>query len=271
MSEDRICLCALSGQIPDAGKIRTLKEELEQNGLQVELCQSVSEEMEPAQKAEEFNKALRSNRYAWIIDVSTGDMANLLLPDLDYQAYADCAAYFAGFGDCTCIVNALAACSGKKALLFSLMSQSDLTYALELLSTDQTSLSVTPCQQRPFSRHARICGGNVRCFLKLTQTGRMPDAGGGYLFLESRMGWYGLSSSLAHMAQAGVFENVRGIILGCFDRIEEQAGSREAGLERIAKLIDSLAAEEMDYFRADQIGSMADSKALWISANGRKA
>ncbi len=267
MPEDRICLCALSGQHPDAGKIHTLKEGLEEHGIEVELSQSVSEDMEPKEKAEEFNKALRSNRYSWIVDVSAGDLANLVLPDLDYQAYSDCDAYFAGFGDCTCIVNALAACSGKKALLFSLMSQNNLDYAVDLFTTDQTHLTITPCNERPFSRHARICGGNVRCYLKLTQTGRMPSAAGGYLFFESRMGWYGLSSSLSHAAQAGVFDHVRGIVLGRFDRIEEQSGGREAGLERIEDLIVSLASEEMDFFRADEVGSMEDSRAMWISAS----
>ena len=53
-----------------------------------------------------------------IFDVSGGDLANEVLPELDYQVAAQSRATFWGYSDVTTVINALHTRAGKASVLY---------------------------------------------------------------------------------------------------------------------------------------------------------
>ena len=263
----RVYLCALSDPVSSRQRYEDLKAEMEEQGILLELSPILEEDLSAKAKAEDFNKALRSGRYAWIADVSGGDLANLCLPYLDYEAYANAGTYYAGFSDCTCIVNALATTAKKKALLFPLWNQSDLRQAADIFKEKPWSPLVTPLEEGAYwPRHARVTGGNIRCFLKLAGTRYMPACEGSYLLLESMSaGWNQFRSMAAHLVQSDALSGLQGIILGRFNRLEEQFQSRQNALDAMMNYLKTLCEESIPFFAAENIGHIENSEGIWIS------
>lgn len=267
MSE-RVYLCALSDPITDRSRYEKLKPEFEKQGIVLELSPLLEKDLPAPTKADDFNKALRSGRYSWIVDVSGGNLANLVLPYLDYEAYQSGSTYYAAFSDGTCIVNALAARAHKKAMLFPIWNQTDFGQTISLFKTRKMPTTIEPMNQaNPMPRHGRIFGGNIRCFLKLAGTDGFPDLSDGYLLLESSSAnWNAFRSMSAHLAQIGALDSLCGIILGRFNVLERQAQGRENALRLMAAYLDSLLIDSVDFYRADGIGHIATSQGIWISA-----
>lgn len=268
MGTVRIYLCALSDPIRDQKKYELWKPAFEQAGITVELSRLLRQEVSARLKADDFNKALRSGRYAWIIDVSGGDLANTVLPYLDYEAYALSNTYYAAFSDGTCIVNALAARSGRRALLFPIWNQTSPQALIQIITSHISPVHIEPlAASGPWPRHARVYGGNIRCFLKLAGTGMMPDPAGSMMVLESSGAtWYSFSSMASHLEQTGVLDQIRGFVLGRFNVLERELGSRKAAVEKIRRLLDSLCARQLAFYDAPDLGHIPDSQGLWISA-----
>lgn len=267
MAELRIYLCALSNPIQSRTHYEGLVSEFEKAGLIVELSDLLELDVPARRKAEDFNKAVRSGRYSWIVDVSGGDLANLVLPYLDYEAYASSTAWYAGFSDCTCIVNALAVRSHRKAMLFPLWNQTVPDQAIALFRGRSLPVPIRPLKNSgPWPRHARVSGGNIRCFLKLAGTEWMPSAAGSFLILESMSAdWNAFRSMAAHLDQCGLLEGIQGIVLGRFNRLEDQLGGRSAALESMTDCLSGLCGEDIGWYAADTIGHIPNSTGLWIS------
>lgn len=74
------------------------------------------------------------------------------------------------------------------------------------------------------SMEGRILGGNMRCFLKLAGTKFWPAMEDKILLLEASGGEAAqMASCLAQLRQIGVFEQIRGILLGTFLSMEENS------------------------------------------------
>ncbi len=264
----RVYLCALSDPIADRSRYEKLKPEFEKQGIVLELSPLLEKDLPAPTKADDFNKALRSGRYNWILDVSGGNLANLVLPYLDYEAYQSGSTYYAAFSDGTCIVNALAARAHKKAMLFPIWNQTDFGQTISLIKTRKMHPVIEPIgQANPMPRHGRVFGGNIRCFLKLAGTDGFPNLADGYLLLESSSAdWNAFRSMSAHLAQIGALDSLCGIILGRFNVLERQAQGRENALRLMAAYLDSLLIDPVDFYRADGIGHIANSQGIWISA-----
>lgn len=266
MSEIYVCLCALSNPVQDASYYESLIPVFKRQGIVLELSQTLLEVCTPVKKAQVFNQHLRSNRYDWILDVSGGDLANLVLADLDYGAYATCKSIYAAFSDGTCIVNALAAMAGKRALLFPLWNQTSFLRTFRLLKTGRMDLEVHPMEGGYWPRHARVFGGNLRCLLKLAGTGRMPDMSNSFLLVEGNSGdWYRFESMMAHLVQTGAMKKVRGLIFGRFNGVESQFTSVEDMYKAMKVYCRTLLPAGCAYYCAPGIGHIADSEGVWIS------
>lgn len=267
MSSIRVYLIALSNPIQDRAKYERLIPVFSQAGIELELSKNLEQDLPPFKKAADFNKALRSGRYAWIADVSGGDLANLVLPYLDYEAYAHSKTLYCAFSDGTCIVNALAVKSKRRALLFPLWNQVSMQQAIDIFQgklPDNSFQSLNGPLSWP--KHAKLAGGNIRCFLKLAGTPYMPCCKGGYLVLESlSANWNAFRSMSAHLYQAGAFQELQGIVLGRFNALETYFGSRHAALEQIVAFLEPLCENYTDWFSLDTFGHIPNSTALWIS------
>lgn len=265
----RIYLCALSDPVKQGYRFEQWIPILKNCGIEMELSPLISREVTPKEKADDFNHALRSCRYSWIFDVSGGNLANLVLPYLDYEVYKQAPTYYAAFSDGTCIVNALATRSNKKALLFPIWNQEQLDHIVQIVEKDECRPSIQPLgDDHGFGRHARIYGGNIRCFLKLAGTIYMPDLTNSYLFLESAStGWYAFNSMVSQLSQMGALDSIGGVVFGRFNAIEKEFHfDRSAMIDKMKQLFEELCPGKIVFFDAPGIGHIQDSEGIWISA-----
>ncbi|WP_288338705.1 LD-carboxypeptidase [uncultured Allobaculum sp.] len=271
MTENRVLLCALSDPINNPQFSQSFVRALQDAGIEAELARSAMEPLSAQEKAEEFNQALRSMRYSWIFDLSGGNLANTVLPWLDYDAYRKSDAYYAAFSDGTCIVNALSTCAHKKALLFGLWQQENMKQAVDIIESGRASFDLMELSQDYFPRHARIYGGNMRCLLKLAGTGRMPALEDSYLLLESSSAdLYSFESMCAQMAQTGLFTDLRGVIFGRFNRLEKQFENTEDAWKAMGEILQAYCDQPISFFGAPSLGHLPNGQGIWISAGWKE-
>lgn len=105
-----------------------------------------------------------------------------------------------------------------------------------------------------------LVGGNIRCLLKLAGTPYWPDMTGKILLLEARSGREGLMASfLNQLAQMGVFNQVNGILLGTFIKMEKDDCEPD-----IVTLVKQYAGNEIPIAKTREIGHGKNSKAAMI-------
>ena len=202
-----------------------------------------------------------------IFDISGGDIANEVLPCLDYDEIAKSDAVFWGYSDLTTVINAIFSKAGKKSVLYQVRN---------LISKDapeQTAnFSVTLFQRAPdlFSFHYEmiqkesmkgiLVGGNIRCLLKLAGTDYWPDMHGKILLLESLGGLVPqMTTYLNQLKQIGVFDQINGILLGTFTKMEE-----EKAVPSMVELVKRYAGIELPIARTDEIGHRTNAKGIVI-------
>lgn len=109
-----------------------------------------------------------------IFDVSGGDMANEILPYLDFQVISYGKKHFWGYSDLTTILNAIYARTGKSSVLYQVKNltcehnQEQLTAFLGTTLAGTSALYDFPCEFLQGSHmEGMVVGGNIRCLLKL--------------------------------------------------------------------------------------------------------
>lgn len=170
-----------------------------------------------------------------IFDVSGGDIANEILPHLDYAVIANVRKPFWGYSDLTTIINAVYACSNVPSVLYQVRNLvkdraevQQMRFAEYAAHPNQKGMLFNLRYEflRGREMDGIIIGGNVRCLLKLAGTPYWPDMKDKILFLEALGGDEGpLRTYFAQLEQLGTFRQIAGILLGTFTRFEEsQAG-----------------------------------------------
>ena len=263
----KIMLCALSDPLQDQGYPRKIKSLLEEQGFEVILADSALKACQPKERAEEVNAALEQGDYEWILDISGGDLANEVLPFLDYGSYASSQTYFAGFSDLTCVVNALYAKTGKEAVLFPIGYQTDMKKtACFLRGEDDSALEIRSYWDELSGNY--WIGGNMRGFLKLAGTPYFPVCEKGTLVLEgyttSINSFY---SMLAHYGQMGVLEQVDEILFGRFQNIENQIGL-DGMMDFFSNAMESMGLEDLPWGFAPEFGHVRNCPPLIIGDSG---
>lgn len=209
-----------------------------------------------------------------ILDISGGDIANEVLPYLDYEVIANSEKTFWGYSDLTTIDNAIYAKTGRSSILYqarmltrdhgeersgeflrTVKGQMEHEAGRSLLDFDYEFI-------RGDILEGIVVGGNIRCFLKLAGTEYWPDMRGKILLLEA---WHGRQAQmvtfLSQLQQMGVFEEISGILLGTFTQMEEEG----CGPDIIA-LVKEFAGDKLPIVKSDQIGHGADARAIRIGA-----
>ena len=213
----------------------------------------------PQERAGELMRMFEDPDVSEIYDISGGDIANQLLPYIDFDSVAKSKAVFWGYSDLTTIINAIYTLTGKESVLYQVKN---------MVWGDATEVQ----RKRFFNReelfHPRFSfcqgdsmeGGNIRCFLKLAGTKYFPDLQGKILFLESLGGLQAqMAAYLAWLQQLGAFEKVNGILLGNFREMEK------AGCEpEIVELVKDYAGPGLPIAKTGEIGHKNDSKAIVI-------
>lgn len=202
-----------------------------------------------------------------IFDISGGDVANGILPYLDYDIISDSSKLFWGYSDLTTVLNAIYKKTGKASVLYQIRNLiydckevqiADFRNTVLQNEADLFQWEYEFIQQREM--HGVVVGGNIRCFLKLAGTEYMPDLKGKILLLESYSGTVAkMETYLCQLQQLGAFDKVAGILLGTFTEMEAEKCT--PGIEELVK---RTAGENMPIAVTKKIGHGTDSKGIVI-------
>lgn len=209
----------------------------------------------------------RDDKIKEIFDISGGDIANGILPYLDYKVIAESEKQFWGYSDLTTIVNAIYTKTGKPSVLYQIRN---LIYADKERQIVNFSNAMLGDGNQLFrfdyqfvqgnKMQGIVVGGNIRCFLKLAGTEYMPDLTGKILLLESLSGTVAkMETYLAQLSQLGAFDKVAGILLGTFTEMEELECKPD-----IVTLLQQYVKDDMPIAVTKEIGHGVDSKAIVI-------
>lgn len=219
------------------------------------------------ERAASLMEAYRDDDIKAIFDISGGDIANEILPYLDYEQIAQTDKQFWGYSDLTTVINAIYTKTGKSSVLYQVKN---LIYEDEGRQIQNFSNTIFQNGNELFSfeyhfvqqeqMQGIVVGGNIRCLLKLAGTEYWPDMNGKILLLESRGGEVPqMVAYLNQLKQMGVFEQINGILLGTFTRMKERKSSPD-----IVELVKQYAGERLPVAITDEIGHGVDSKGIRI-------
>lgn len=202
-----------------------------------------------------------------IFDISGGDIANGILPYLDFEVIGKSGKQFWGYSDLTAIVNTIYKKTGKTSVLYQIRNLiyedkerqiANFSKAMFSEGEDLFRLNYEFVQGKQMQ--GIVVGGNIRCFLKLAGTEYMPDLTDKILLLESFSGNTAkMETYLAQLSQLGAFEKVAGILLGTFTEMEEKNCKPD-----ILTLLQAYVGKDIPIAVTKEIGHGVDSKAIVI-------
>ncbi len=266
-------VCCSNGQKQAyAEKIKYLEQTLKDIGLQPVFSDCIYEKEDvfsgtAKERAEALMKFYKDDKIKGIFDVSGGDVANGVLPYLDYEVIANSEKMFWGYSDLTTIINAIYAKTGKASVLYQIRN---LIYDhKEKQIADFQNTVMQNCNDlfqpnykfiQKSKMQGILVGGNIRCFLKLAGTEYMPDLEGKILLLESYGGTVAkIETYLCQLQQMGAFDKVAGILLGTFTEMEQ-----ENCQPTVETLIKRIVGEDLPIAVTREIGHGTDSKGIVI-------
>jgi len=219
------------------------------------------------QRAETLMRFYQEEKIRGIFDISGGDIANEILPYLDFDVIAQSNKMFWGYSDLTTIINAIYAKTGQASVLYqirnvlyddSVRQIQDFTNTVMYGKQDLLDFTYQFVQKE--SMQGVVIGGNIRCLLKLAGTPYMPDFTGKILLLEARSGGVPqMVTYLNQLKQMGAFEKVSGILLGTYTQME-----REACVPTIIDLVKQYVGDQLPIASTSEIGHGTDSKGIII-------
>ena len=266
-------VCCSNGQkITYREKIELLRDTLEGMGLVPVFSDYIYEKEDvfsgtAKERAHALMNFYKDDAIKVIFDISGGDIANGILPYLDFDIINKSDKQFWGYSDLTVIVNSIYKKTGKTSVLYQIRN---LIYADKERQTVNFEKAMFLDSEELYQLNYEfvqgekmqgiVVGGNIRCFLKLAGTEYMPDLTGKILLLESFSGTSAkMETYLAQLSQIGAFDKVAGILLGTFTEMEEQDCKPD-----IVTLLQNYVGEDVPIAVTKEIGHGVDSKAIVI-------
>lgn len=270
----KVALVCCSNGISSARKDETkaLRNILEQNGIQVYESPYLYSESSvfsacAKDRAAVLNDFAKDRSFDAVFDISGGDLANELLPYIDYSAFQRKSAFFWGYSDLTVIINAVYTMTDEASVLYSARnlvldhSEKQLSDFSLYNSSYSDALFQFPYRFiRGTEMSGIVVGGNIRCFLKLAGTPYFPDVTGKILLLESYGGGPAqITTYLNQLLQMGVFDRISGVILGTFTQMEQNMYCPD-----VQDLLLTLTGDSLPVIKTEMIGHGTDSNAIII-------
>lgn len=219
------------------------------------------------QRAEALMEFYKNEEVTAIFDISGGDVANEILPYLDYEQIANSNKQFWGYSDLTVVLNAIYTKTGKSSVLYQIKhiiidqskEQSSNFYRTFFEGSD-VLFDFTYRFIQGNSLQGIAVGGNIRCLLKLAGTEYWPDMTDKILVLEAYSGNVAkLTTYLCQLQQLGVFHKIKGLILGSFTEMDAEKSS-----PTVEELIQQYVHAGLPIVKTEQLGHGLDSKAIII-------
>lgn len=268
------CSNGLSGEFRPV--IERLKERLEQMGLvPVEMGNLYRGETlwgaQAPERAAVLMACYEDPEVEGIFDVSGGDLANEILPWLDFEVISRSDKLFWGYSDLTALINAIYAKTGRPSVLYQVRNlagefgEMQFQRFRESFFTRTGELFEIPCR---FLRGKKlggcVAGGNLRCLLKLAGTPYWPDMRDKVLLLEAMGGGADrMAAFLSQLGQMGVWDQVRGVILGNFTQME-RTGRSPAMEDLVLGCARRSSGEALAVVKTEEVGHGGDSRAVII-------
>ncbi len=220
------------------------------------------------EKARALEKLFLDKDIKMIFDISGGDLANEVLDFLDFNLIKENPKPFFGYSDLTVLLNAI-------------YSQCDITtynYQLRNLigrfkeeQMQNFKASFIEGKEDIFNLDYKwingshlegiVVGGNIRCLLKLAGTKYMPNFKDKILFLESFSGNSAkMVTYITQYKNLGVFNEVKGIILGEFTEMEREDLNPDI-VEILKRVIGEI---NIPILKTSDLGHGADAKCIPI-------
>ena len=255
-------------------KLQRLADTLKDIGLQPVFSDYIYEKEGPfsgtaRERAQVLMDFYRNEEIKGIFDISGGDLANGVLPYLDYGVIANSTKLFWGYSDLTTLIYAIYHKTGRPSVLYQIRNLIYDHRAVQIADFKNTVLDNGRALLQPGWRFIQqnkmqgiLIGGNIRCFLKLAGTEYMPDFDGKILFLESLSGSPAvIETYLCQLQQLGAFERIAAILLGTFTEME-----KEGYTPTVETLVKNMVGENMPIAVTGEIGHGTDSKGIVIGA-----
>lgn len=220
-----------------------------------------------AQRAGALMDFYRDDSIKAVFDISGGDIANGVLPYLDYEVIADSDKQFWGYSDLSTVINAIYAKTGKSSVLYqicNLLYEHGEEQQKNFQNTfwgKGNELFTFPCDfLQGQAMEGVVVGGNVRCFLKLAGTPYLPDLTDKVLLLESLGGTAAqMLTYFSQLQQLGAFDRVKGILLGTFTQME-----KEKCMPDVWTLLGQFVRPELPVAKTAYIGHGTDARAVAV-------
>lgn len=266
-------VCCSNGQKRTySEKIKFLENTLKDIGLQPVFSDYIYEKENimsgsSEERADALMKFYQDDEIKGIFDISGGDIANGILPYLDYDVIANSSKMFWGYSDLTTVMNAIYKKTGKVSVLYQIRNLiydckeqqiADFRNTVIQGGMDLFHLDYKFVQQSEMC--GIVVGGNIRCFLKLAGTEYMPELDDKILLLEGFSGTVAkMETYLCQLQQMGAFDKVAGILLGTFTEMET-----EKSVPDIETLVKRIAGKDLPIAVTRDIGHGTDSKGIII-------
>ncbi len=265
------CSNGLSGEL--SIKIEELVEVLEAWGLQVSLSPYLYARQDVfsatgKERAKVLMDFYKDNSIKTIFDISGGDVANQVLPYLDFECIQKANKPYFGYSDLTTIINGLYTKAKVNSYLYQIRflvgkyaQQQQVNFYQSIFEGKETLFKFDYHFLKGEELEGTVVGGNIRCLLKLAGTPYLPNFKDKILFLEGMSGKVAqMTTFLNQYQQMGILDEVKGILLGSFSEMEEKALTPT--VEEI--LLELVKDRAIPIVKTKEIGHGQDAKCLRI-------
>ncbi|EOU1683289.1 TPA: LD-carboxypeptidase [Clostridium perfringens] len=220
------------------------------------------------EKARALEKLFLDKDIKMIFDISGGDLANEVLDFLDFNLIKENPKPFFGYSDLTVLLNAIySQCHittynyQLRNLIGKFKEEQMQNFKASFIEGKEDIFNLDYEWINGSHLEGRVVGGNIRCLLKLAGTKYMPDFKDKILFLESFSG--NSAKMITYITQyknLGVFNEVKGIILGEFTEMERENLKPDI-VEILKRVIGEI---NIPILKTRDLGHGADAKCIPI-------
>ena len=220
------------------------------------------------EKARALEKLFLDKDIKMIFDISGGDLANEVLDFLDFNLIKENPKPFFGYSDLTVLLNAIySKCHittynyQLRNLIGKFKEEQMQNFKASFIEGKEDIFNLDYEWINGSYLEGVVVGGNIRCLLKLAGTKYMPDFKDKILFLESFSGNSAkMVTYITQYKNLGVFNEVKGIILGEFTEMERENLKPDI-VEILKRVIGEI---NIPILKTRDLGHGADAKCIPI-------
>ncbi|ELC8460040.1 S66 family peptidase [Clostridium perfringens] len=220
------------------------------------------------EKARALEKLFLDKDIKMIFDISGGDLANEVLDFLDFNLIKENPKPFFGYSDLTVLLNAIySQCHittynyQLRNLIGRFKEEQMQNFKASFIEGKEDIFNLDYKWINGSHLEGIVVGGNIRCLLKLAGTKYMPNFKDKILFLESFSGNSAkMVTYITQYKNLGVFNEVKGIILGEFTEMEREDLNPDI-VEILKRVIGEI---NIPILKTSDLGHGADAKCIPI-------